>query len=260
MLSTDSYFSRGGVENKVCLVTGAARGIGKAIVNLFAENKAIVYANARQEGVLDGWSRELSDKYHTKVIPVYFDVIDTKALTECYRKIKNEYGTIDVLINNAGMLSNERIGVIKEDTVKKLFSTNVFAVIQSLQLAARLMMKQKSGSIINISSIVGTNGAANELVYSGTKGAVIAITKSASKELAKYGIRVNSIAPGYVDTDMFQDTIDKAHENTGKYVDTIGLGRLAKSYDIAEACLFLASDSSSYITGQILGVDGGAVL
>lgn len=247
------------LEGKICFITGASRGIGNKIAETFAKNGAVVYVNARNAGCLDEWSKKISACYNTDILPVYFDITETEALKACFQRIRKERHRLDVLVNNAGITSNELIGMIQEETVYKLFNTNVFATIQSLQFAARIMMRQKKGVIINISSIIGVCGAPEELVYSGTKGAIISITKSASKELASYGIRVNSVAPGYVDTDMFHNAA-KTQENEEKHIRNIGLGRLADPEDIAEACVFLAGDSASYITGEILGVNGGAIL
>ncbi len=247
------------LAGKVCLVTGTSRGIGKGIAEHFAREGAIVYASARKEGVLDGWASELSGEGAGKVVPLYFDVTDASAGKSAIEKIKKERGGIDVLVNNAGITKNELIGMITEESVHELFATNVFGPIMLLQYAARVMQRRRSGSIINISSIIGVEGNRGELVYSATKGAIISLTKSAAKELAPFGIRVNSVAPGYVETDMFINAA-KTKENIERHIANIGLKRLATPDDIAEACVFLASDRSEYITGQILGVNGSTVI
>lgn len=247
------------LEGKVCLVTGAARGIGRCIAKHFSAEGAIVYANARKEGCIDVWAAELSKRNDNPVIPVYFDVTDTKSAWKAFGLIKKEQGRLDVLVNNAGITGNEPIGMIRESTVHALFATNVFAVIQMLQFAARLMRPQKNGSIINISSIIGEEGSAGELVYSGTKGAVISITKTAAKELAVNHIRVNSVSPGYTDTEMFRDATHGL-ESIKKLTSSIRFGRLASADDIAEACVWLASERSVFVTGQILGVNGSMIM
>lgn len=247
------------LKDKVCIVTGTSRGIGKAIAENFAREGAIVYANARNEGCLDEWANLLSSENDGRMIPVYFDVSDKKSIRNCVQLINKEHGRLDVLVNNAGVSKNELIGMIRDDTIEKLYSTNVFPVIHFIQYASKIMMKQKSGSIINISSIIGAEGNRGELVYSGTKGAIIAMTKSASKELASYNIRVNSVAPGFTETDMFLNAAG-TQENIDNNLKKIGFGRFAKPVDIANACTFLASDYSGYITGQILGVNGSTII
>lgn len=242
------------LENKVCLVTGASRGIGKSIAEHFSDEGAIVYANGRREGSLEGWANQLTLKNGNPVIPVYFDVTDTSKAAEVFLKIKKEQRRLDVLVNNAGITGNELIGMIREETIRKLFSTNVFAVIHMIQFASKLMRSQNSGSIINISSIIGTDGNAGEMVYSGTKGAIISMTKSAAKELARNHIRVNSVAPGFTDTDMFKTAASP--EKIDYLISNIGFGRLATGGDIAEACVWLASDRACFVTGQIIGVNG----
>lgn len=245
------------LEGKICLVTGSNRGIGKAIVERYAEEGAIVYANARKVGSLDEWATSCSLKYNTQVIPLYFDVVDNAAAKQAILRIKNEQQRLDVLVNNAGLVTYELLSMINFESLREMFDVNVIGTIQLIQLASRLMTRQKSGSIINMSSIVGDKGVKGQLAYSATKGAVISVTKSASKELASSNIRVNAIAPGMVGTDRLLEVFEKSFKNR---LSDIGMGRLAKPEEIANACVFLGSDLSEYVTGQILGVDGGTIL
>jgi len=238
------------LKDKVTFVTGARRGIGRAIARLFAENGAIVYANAVSEGSLDDFACE-------NIIPIYFDVTDTSAAKSAIMRIKKEQGRLDALVNNAGIMHTALIGMADSATTHKMFDVNVLAVLELVQLAARLMTRQKSGSIINLSSIVGVNGQSGQLAYSATKGAVIALTKSAAKELAPSNVRVNAIAPGMIDTDLLSVLSAESAELSKSQ---IGMGRLGTPDDIARACLFFASDLSEYVTGQILGVDGSMTL
>lgn len=242
---------------KICLVTGAGRGIGKAIALRFAEEGAVVYATDREEGSVEQWSANLTPAMHRNIHSIYFDMTDRSALKQAVLRVKKECGKIDVLVNNAGIAYNEKIGMIAYDRLSKMFEVNVFAVLEMLQLVARVMMRQKSGSIINISSIVGVEGDKGQTAYSATKGAVISMTKSAAKELAPNNIRVNSVAPGLTDTEMFKETDPKYLEER---LVNIGMNRLAKPEDIANACVFLASDQAEYISGQVLGVNGCSVL
>lgn len=245
------------LKDKVCLITGTSRGIGKAIAERYAEEGAVVYANAREEGAIDEWASKLATSFDTTVVPVYFDVRDTKAAKQIIMQIKKEHGSLDVLVNNAGIVTYELMQMINFEELRKMFEVNVVSVIQLMQLATKLMSRQKKGSIINISSIVGVKGVQGQLSYAATKGAVISLTKSAAKELAPQNIRVNAVAPGMVGTERFVEVFKNRFEER---INDIGMGRLAKPNEIADACVFLGSDLSTYVSGQILGVDGATVI
>lgn len=245
------------LEGKVCLVTGASRGIGQETVRVFAEEGARVYANARRMGELDASCQELSQRYATRVVPLYFDVKDTQEAKKALLQINREEKHLDVLVNNAGIMQDALIGMVQQQTIQDVFETNVFAVIQMTQMATRLLQRSSGGSIINLSSIVGVQGNAGQIVYAASKGAVISMTKTAAKELAEKNIRVNAIAPGMIDTDMFRAI---GEERMQKRLSSIGMRRLGEPLDVARVCLFFASDLSAYISGQILGVDGCAII
>ena len=172
-------------------------------------------------------------------------------------QIKSEKKRLDVLVNNAGIMKDALIGTIPRPMMEEVFSVNVFGTMELLQLAAKMMIHQKSGSIINLSSIVGITGNPGQLVYSATKGAIISLTKTAAKELGPKGIRVNAIAPGMIDTDMMR-SVGEAHLQ--RHIDHIPMGRLGKPEEIADACVFLASEQASYITGHILQVDASVLV
>lgn len=246
---------KGLLSGKVALVTGAGRGIGNKTVERFAEEGAIVYATDINEGSLDEFAKTIGDKYRTEIIPLYFDVTDENATKQAIMTIKKGHGRLDVLVNNAGVMRDNVIGMIGQKLVKDVFAINVFAVINMIQLANKLMSRQKSGCIINISSIVGLEGAAGQLVYSASKGAVAALTKAAAKELAPNGIRVNAVAPGLINTGLLQAIGDSKIEANLKNVK---MGRLGEPIDVANVLVFLASDLSGYVTGEIIGVDGEA--
>ena len=249
----DNINRAGLLSGKTAVVTGAGRGIGEAIVRRFIEEGAVVYAVARQAGSLD--ERALNS--NGALLPVYLDVTDGAELKKMIMRIKSESGKLDILVNNAAITDNRLIGTITDDVMRKMFETNVFAVINLMQLAAKLMRKEKSGSIINIASVVGERGNPGQLVYSATKGAVISATLSAAKELAQFGIRVNAVSPGLTDTDAMRRVEEK---NLEKRIANIALGRLGTPEDIADACVFMASDMSAYISGQVLGVNGCSVI
>jgi len=245
------------LENKVCLVTGSNKGIGRAIVEKFASEGAIIYANAREEDSLKELSEELFQKYNATVIPVYFDVTDHVSAKEVIIKIKKENKTLDILVNNAGKVSYEMLGMVNFAELREILEVNVIAPINLMQLASKLMVKQSGGSIINISSMVGEKGTKGQLGYSASKGAVIAMTKSAAKDLAKFNIRVNTIAPGMIATERFQQVLS---EKFNEKIKDIGFGRLGNPDEIADACVFLGGNSSGYITGQVIGIDGSLKL
>lgn len=243
------------MEGKICLVTGTGRGIGQKIAERFAMEGGFVYAGARQEGSLEDWAASVNAGAAGEISPIYFDMTDTAAVKQAVVQIKKEQGRLDALVNNAGVVHNGALGMVPMDKVREMFEVNVFGLLELSQLVAtRFMMKQKSGSIVNIASIVGVEGSRGQTAYSASKGAVIAMTKSMAQELASYKIRVNAVAPGMVDTGRLHVEIREEYRN---YVPPIGMGRLGTPKDIADACLYFASDMASYTTGQVMVVGGG---
>ena len=246
------------LKQKVCIITGAAQGIGKSIAERFALDGAIVYACDRAEGVMDEWAKACSEDNNPRVLPLYFDVTDATAVKSAFMSVFKQEGRIDVLINNAGVVFNKKIGMILRPETELMFRVNVIAVIEMIQLVSRLMARNHSGSIVNIASVTAVLGSPRQSAYSATKGAIMAFTKSAAKELAPLGIRVNAVAPGIVKTERFSELYEESGEKIDTRIQKIALGRLGTPEDVANACAFLASDRSSYISGQILGVDGCA--
>lgn len=242
------------VKDKICLVTGASRGIGKAIAMLLAQEGGYVYAVAQTTEMMQEWISQYG--MADKIVPVGMDISEPALQKELIMRIRKEKGRLDVLVNNAAIERNERIGMITRQSMQRMFEVNVFAPVELIQLATRLMLRD-GGSIINIASKVALRGNAGQMVYSATKGALVSLTKSAAKELAAKKIRVNAIAPGLTNTRMFTDVDPELLKSR---VQNICMGRLAEPEDIANAALFLASDLSGYISGQVLGVDGCTIL
>ena len=241
------------LEGKMAIVTGAGAGIGKATAKLFANEGAVVYALD-----IKGMQWVTEDGYDAnQIIPVELDICDFAAVKDVVITAKKAYGHIDILANIAGLISYEMMPMIDYEKFRKMLDVNVVALIHLMSLVSRIMTRQQSGSIINMASMVGEKGSKGQLSYAATKGAVIAATKSAAKELAESKIRVNAIAPGMVGSERFKAVLE---EKFSQKINDIPFGRLAEPEEIANLCLFLASDQSAYLTGQIIGVDGGAII
>lgn len=243
------------LEGKTALITGCSRGIGRSIALAYARQGATVWANARQEGSLAGLMQDADEQACAgKIVPAYFDVADRQAVRNCFLRIKKEAGRLDVLVNNAGVMKDALIGMISDEDLRATFDVNVFAVVHMIQYAAKLMTSQGSGSIINLASVVAIRGNRGHMAYSASKGAVISLTKTASCELSPRGIRVNAVAPGVIDTDMYRSAPPAAQSHL---LGQVGMGKVGSPEDVANACVFLGSDLSRYVSGQVLGVDGG---
>ena len=236
------------LENKVCIITVAAQGIGRQIAKQFAEDGAIVYACDRQEFTID-------DK---RIHPIIMDITDADCVKANLMQIFKEEGRIDCLVNNAGIVYNRKIGMIIREETERMFLVNVIAALELIQLCSRLMARNGGGSIVNIASVTAVLGSPGQVAYSATKGAIISMTKSAAKELAPLGIRVNAVAPGVVQTERFAELYEANGNKIDERIQRIALGRLGTPKDIAHACAFLASNRANYISGQVLGVDGCA--
>lgn len=236
------------LENKVTLITGAGRGIGRVIAEQFIEDGAIVYANDLQEFNMPGAKT------------ICFDVTDSAALKAGLMSIYKAEGRIDCVVNNAAIIQNQKLGMVTKPLLEKMYQVNVFAVIDMIQIASRLMARTGGGSFVNMASVTGVVGSPGQVAYSASKGAVIALTKSAAKELAPMGIRVNAVAPGIIKTERFEELYEANGDKINERIGRIALGRLGTPQDIAYAVSFLASDRASYISGHILGVDGCATI
>jgi 3-oxoacyl-[acyl-carrier protein] reductase len=246
------------LENKVVVVTGAGRGIGRVIAEQMAQDGAIVYVNDLVLGDMEEWAADCSSRNNTKVAPVAFDVTDSSALKAGLMSVYKAEGRLDCVVNNAALIANQKLGMVSKPLLEKMFSVNVFAVIDMIQLASRLMARNGGGNIVNIASITAVVGSPGQVAYSSTKGAIISLTKSAAKELSPLQIRVNAVAPGIIKTERFAELYEADGEKIDQRIDRIALGRLGTPQDVANAVAFLASDRASYISGQILGVDGCA--
>lgn len=239
--------SSNSLQGRIAIVTGSSRGIGHAITEALANNGVLVYAVARTPDSLTGF------KQSSNIVPCYFDITESKSIKNLFLRIKKEQGRLDILVNNAGIMQDALIGMITDNQIERTFAVNVYAPIHFIQYASKLMLRQKSGSIINISSVMGLGGNASQLVYSASKGAVVAMTKAAAKELTPKGIRVNAIAPGVIETGLLRNV---SEEKLDSFIPRIAAGHLGTPEDVANLVVFLASEGSAYISGQVIGIDG----
>jgi 3-oxoacyl-[acyl-carrier protein] reductase len=244
-----------GFKDKVVLVTGGSRGIGRACAVAFAQAGAstvvISYAGneaAAQETV------GLLQAAGAKAEALKFDVADTAACASAIEGVVKTHGRLDVLVNNAGVAVDGLVMRVKDDDWDRQLDTNLKGAFALIRAASRPMMKQRGGAIINITSVVGEMGNGGQVAYSASKAGLIGLTKSVARELSSRNIRVNAVSPGFIGTDMTSHLNDELRQ---KMLEGIPLGRLGNPEEVAGAVLFLASDAASYITGEVLKVNGG---
>lgn len=242
------------LSGKVALVTGASRGIGRAIALKLADRGAVVLVNynGSRERALEV-AEEIAEK-GGMAEAVGCDVSDFAACGSMIEELIKKYGHIDILVNNAGITRDSLILRMKEEEFDQVVNTNLKGAFNTIRHLSRHLLKQKSGKIINISSVSGVLGNAGQANYSASKAGVIGLTKSVARELASRGICVNAVAPGFVATEMTERMPEKTREAA---VSMVPMGRMGKPEDIAELVTFLAGSGADYITGQVLCVDGG---
>jgi len=241
------------MQNQIALVTGASRGIGKAIADKLGEAGATVIGTATTPGGADAISSRFKEAGITG-IGMAFNTNDEGAADALFASITEQYGPVTVLVNNAGITRDNLLMRMKEDDWDAIIETNLSSVFRLCKLAVKPMVKARGGRIINIASVVGQTGNAGQSNYAAAKAGMIGFGKSLARELGARGITVNTIAPGFIASDMTDALTD---EQKDKIKADIALGRLGTPDDIAEACLFLASEKAAYITGHTLSVNGG---
>jgi 3-oxoacyl-[acyl-carrier protein] reductase len=246
------------LAGKVAFITGSTRGIGWATARAFAEAGASVVLNGcANADALEQRRAEIEREFGVACLGLLADAADVASVKNCYSQIFSRFKRLDVLVNNAGVLQEGMLGMIPETTVRRSLEVNILGAVSHIQEACRLMARNKSGSIINMSSIMGRNGVEGLSVYCATKAALLGLTFSAAKELASKNIRVNAVAPGFIETDMSRAMPEAMY---AKRLASVKMGRAGTPEEVAQTVLFLASDLSRYVTGQVLGVDGGMLI
>ncbi len=245
------------LTGKVALVTGASRGIGKAIACKLAKEgaKVIINYNGSKEKAEAVKSQIEAEGGQAEVYQC--DVSDYAACEAFIQTVIKEHGSLDILVNNAGITRDGLLMKMSEEDFDRVLDTNLKGTFNTIRFASRQMLKQRSGRIINMSSVVGVSGNAGQANYAASKAGVIGLTKATARELASRGITVNAIAPGFIETDMTEVLSDKVKEASEAQIP---LGHFGKPEDVANAAAFLASEEAAYITGQVLHVDGGMVM
>jgi 3-oxoacyl-[acyl-carrier protein] reductase len=244
------------LKGKTAVLTGCNRGIGKAILEVFAKNGVSIWACVRQlDDDFINLAKCVEGDHEVKITPVPFDLADEEQVKEGIKTIRSAKEPVDILVNNAGVIFTALFQMTSVAKMKEIFEINYFSQILLTQSITKIMVRQKAGNIINISSSAAIEGNEGRTAYAASKAAIIASTKVMAKELAMYNIRVNAIAPGLTETDMMQDSTSKeALEYT---LQRICMRRIGTPEEIANVALFLSSDLSTYMTGQVLRVDGG---
>lgn len=245
------------LDGKIALVTGGSRGIGRAIALRLAEEGAKVAINYAGNQTAAEEVKAIIEQHGGTAMIVQTDVSDSTAAAEMVARVHEELGGLDILVNNAGITRDTLLVRMKDEDFDAVINTNLKGIYACTKAAAKFMTKQRSGRIVNLSSVVGEIGNIGQTNYAAAKAGVIGFSKAAAREFAARHVTVNVVAPGFIDTDMTAVLKDSIRE---KLIEGIPLGALGKPEHVADAVLFLVSDAASYITGQVLNVDGGMVM
>lgn len=241
------------LTDQIALVTGASRGIGQAIALALGEQGATVIGTATSQAGADKISEALQSA-GLKGQGLVLNVADSDSVSECLKSVTTDFGAPDILVNNAGITRDNLLMMMKEDQWDDIINTNLTSIFRMTKAVVRPMMKKRNGRIINISSVVGATGNAGQTNYAAAKAGLVGFSKSLAREIGSRNITVNTVAPGFIDTDM---TRELAEEQRESLASQIPLGRLGNAEEIAAAVVFLASPAAGYITGETIHVNGG---
>jgi len=245
------------LENKIAVVTGASKGIGREIALVFAREGAQLVLAARNVEALESLAKEITQSGGREPLVVPVNVSDEQSIEQLMDRSLDKYERIDILVNNAGVTRDGLLVRMSEEDWNDVLDTNLKGAFFAMKIAGRTMMRQRQGKIVNVASVVGLIGNPGQANYSASKAGLIALTKSAAKELASRNVLVNAIAPGFIDTDMTRNLPDTVKT---EMLRVIPMKRFGTVQDVARVALYLASDQSDYITGQVITVDGGMVM
>ncbi|MGD8779596.1 MAG: 3-oxoacyl-[acyl-carrier-protein] reductase [Ignavibacteria bacterium] len=246
-----------GLKNKVALVTGSGRGLGRSIAEKLAEENVNIAITDINQDLANDTAKEIADKYKVKTISYHHDVSSDSSTQEVIKFIINDFGSIDILVNNAGITKDMLLMTMKLEDWNLVLNINLTGAYLCTKYVSKQMLRQKSGAIINVASVVGLMGNIGQANYSASKAGLIGLTKTTAKELAKRGITANAVAPGYIESAMTTQISEKANKDM---LDRIPVKYYGKPDDVANAILFLVSDKAKYITGQVLNIDGGMIM
>jgi 3-oxoacyl-[acyl-carrier protein] reductase len=246
-----------GLQNKVAFITGSARGLGRAIAEKLAAEKAKIVITDVNDAMAISTAEEIANQYRVETLALKHDVSSDASTKEVIKAIINRFSRIDILVNNAGITRDARLMMMKQDDWDLVIKINLTGAFICSKLVSKQMLKQNSGSIVNIASVSGLMGNIGQANYSASKAGLIGLTKTTARELAERGVNVNAVAPGFIQSDM---THVLSEEATQKMMVQIPMNRSGKPEDVANVVLFLVSDLAKYVTGQVINVDGGMVM